>query len=175
MLPLYFKSNKHTTADWKPLTEEEGKTAWVALCTSVVINHRVSGKHSPQGYVWHYRRVNCLLRQKGTIFAAWEHNNELIFNKRYILNREWVQSQTETLIDWLQIKKEQERCIARVAGVWKEREREFWARVLAFLSPFPFPFKRLPHRLRERGLGAREIREGRARKEEGGRLSGDCQ
>ena len=39
-----------------------------------VINHRVSGKHSPQDYVWHYRPVNCLLRQKGTISAAWEHN-----------------------------------------------------------------------------------------------------
>ena len=39
-----------------------------------VINHRESGKHSTQGYVWHYRPVNCLLRQKGTISAAWEHN-----------------------------------------------------------------------------------------------------
>ena len=46
---------------------------------------------------------------------------------------------------------------------------------LAPKTSFPFPFKRLPHRLRERGFRAREIREGRARKEEGGRLSGDCQ
>ena len=46
---------------------------------------------------------------------------------------------------------------------------------LAPKTSFPFPFKRLPHRLREREFGAREIREGRARKEEGRRLSGDCQ
>ena len=42
-------------------------------------------------------------------------------------------------------------------------------------TSFPFPFKRLPTRLRERGFGARAIREGRARTEEGRRLSGDCQ
>ena len=47
--------------------------------------------------------------------------------------------------------------IACVAGVWKGRERGFWARgkregrasrvSLAPKTPFPFPFKRLPRRL----------------------------
>ena len=49
--------------------------------------------------------------------------------------------------------------VACVAGVWKGKERGFWVRgkregraPLAFLSrlkltPFPFPFKRLPRRL----------------------------
>ena len=44
--------------------------------------------------------------------------------------------------------------VACVAGVWKGRERRFWARgkrdprvSLAPKTPFPFPFKRLPRRL----------------------------
>ena len=66
--------------------------------------------------------------------------------------------------------------VACVAGVWKGRERGFWAREtrgareaegkegnppssrasrvsLAPKTPFPFPFKRLPRRLRKNGKG----------------------